>query len=42
MAAMTLGKSGPEVEIDGKAREEIEQLWGATMTFLTKLKKVRR
>jgi chromosome partitioning protein len=43
MAAMTVGKSGPEVETDGKAREEIEQLWEAARgTLLAKLKKVQR
>jgi hypothetical protein len=41
MAAMTLDKSGPEVETNGKVREEIEQLWDATRAVSAKLKKVR-
>jgi chromosome partitioning protein len=41
MAAMTVGKSGPEVESDGRAHEEINQLWDATRAVLAKLKKVQ-
>jgi chromosome partitioning protein len=41
MAAMTVGKSGPEVEGDGKARQEIDELWAGARALLGKLKKVR-
>ena len=36
MAAMTVGKSGPEVEGDGKAREEIDELWEGLKALLAK------
>jgi chromosome partitioning protein len=36
MAAMTVGKSGPEVEADGKARDEIDALWRGLRALLPK------
>ncbi len=40
MAAMTVGKSGPEVEKDGAARAEIDALWTAVKALASQ-KKVR-
>jgi hypothetical protein len=34
MAALTVGKSGPEVEKDGDARKEIDALWAAVNKLL--------
>lgn len=36
MAAVTLGKTGPEIDRDGKAREEIDALWTAIKARLDK------
>jgi len=41
MAAMTVGKTGPEVEADGKARAEVDELWSGVRNLLGKLKRVR-
>ena len=35
MAAVTVGKSGPEVEKGGVARKEIDALWAAVKKLLT-------
>jgi len=35
MAAMTVGKSGPEVEKGGVARKEIDALWAAVMSLIS-------
>jgi chromosome partitioning protein len=42
ITAMTAGKSGPEVDRDGKAREEIDALWQAVKVRLGKTQKGRR
>jgi chromosome partitioning protein len=42
MAAMTIGKSGPEVEADGKAREEIDELWAGVKAQLQLLSEPKR
>jgi hypothetical protein len=34
MAAVTVGKSGPEVEKNGVARKEIDALWQAVKKLL--------
>ena len=34
MAAVTVGKSGPEVEKSGVARKEIDALWAAVKKLL--------
>jgi chromosome partitioning protein len=36
IAAMTLGKTGPEIERDGKCREEIDALWAVVKTLTRK------
>jgi chromosome partitioning protein len=41
MAAMTVGKSGPEVEKDGAARREIDALWKAVRDLVATTKKGR-
>lgn len=41
-AALTLGKSGPEVERDGKCSEEIATLWGEVKKKLAPVKKGAR
>lgn len=41
MAAMTVGKSGPEVEKDGKSRAEIDELWDGLKAIITKAAKVQ-
>lgn len=41
MVAMTVGKSGPEVETDGKARAEIDALWANLKAAITKAETVR-
>jgi chromosome partitioning protein len=38
MAAMTVGKSGPEVERDGAARREVDALWKAVKQLATPVK----
>ena len=35
MAAMTVGKSGPEVEKGSVARTEIDALWAAVMSLIS-------
>ena len=41
MAAMTVGKSGPEVERDGAARREVDALWKAVKQLATMTVKER-
>lgn len=36
VAAMTLGKTGPEYEKDGKCREEVDALWGTVKLLAQK------
>jgi hypothetical protein len=40
MAAVTLGKSGPEIEKGDAARKEIEALWAAVGKLLSQSEKV--
>ena len=41
MAAMTVGKSGPEVEKVGKSRAEVDELWNGLKAILAKAAKVQ-
>jgi hypothetical protein len=41
MAALTVGKSGPEVDKEGAARTEIDELWAALNKLLAERKKLR-
>jgi chromosome partitioning protein len=41
IAAMTLGKTGPEVERDGKSKDEVAALWRAIKTRVRQAMRVR-